>query len=77
MNKFIKKVITGVMTVATIVSMSSITAMAASPSYTNSVGVAGDMSGDKIVNIEPESPTVEIKQKWKDNKTATVEQVLL
>lgn len=40
-----------------------------------SVGVAGDMSGDKIVNIEPESPTVEIKQKGKDNKTATVEQV--
>lgn len=40
MNKFIKKVITVVMTVATIVSMSSITAMAASPSYTNSVGSA-------------------------------------
>ena len=40
-----------------------------------SVGVAGDMSGDKIVNIEPESPTVEIKQNGKDNKTATVEQV--
>lgn len=40
MNKFIKKVVTGVMTVATIVSMSSITAMAASPSYTNSVGSA-------------------------------------
>ena len=40
MNKFIKKVITGVMTVSTIVSMSSITAMAPSPSYTNSVGSA-------------------------------------
>ena len=40
-----------------------------------SVGVAGDMSGDKIVNIEPESSTVEIKQKGKVNKTATVEQV--
>lgn len=40
MNKFVKKVVTGVMTVATVISMSSITAFAATPSYVNSVGSA-------------------------------------
>lgn len=40
MNKFVKKVVTGVMTVATVISMSSITALAATPSYVNSVGSA-------------------------------------
>lgn len=40
MNKFVKKVVTGVMTVATVISMSNITAFAATPSYVNSVGSA-------------------------------------
>lgn len=38
-----------------------------------SVGVAGDMSGDKTVNITPDS-NVELQQKGKKNKTATIEQ---
>lgn len=40
MNKFAKKIVVGVMTAATILSMSSVTAFAAAPSYTNSVGSA-------------------------------------
>lgn len=40
MNKFTKKIVVGVMTAATILSMSSVTAFAATPSYTNSVGSA-------------------------------------
>lgn len=41
MNKVIKKIVAGVMTAATVVSMSSMTVFAAStPSYTNSVGSA-------------------------------------
>lgn len=39
-----------------------------------SVGVDGDMSGDKTVIIEPESTDVTIKQLGKNNKTATVTQ---
>lgn len=42
MNKIVKKVVTGVMAVATVISMSSITAFAATPSYVNSVGSATD-----------------------------------
>lgn len=45
MNKFVKKVVTGVMTVATVISMSSITAFAATPSYVNSVGSATEDCG--------------------------------
>lgn len=40
MNKIVKRVVTGVITVATVISMSSITAFAATPSYVNSVGSA-------------------------------------
>lgn len=39
-----------------------------------SIGVKGDMAGDKTVNIEPENTNVELKQKGKENKTAAVEQ---
>lgn len=39
-----------------------------------SVGVSGDMSGDKLVTIEPESDNVALKQKGKNDKTATITQ---
>lgn len=39
-----------------------------------SVGVSGNMSGDKVVTIEPENENVSLKQKGKDDKTASIEQ---
>lgn len=39
-----------------------------------SVGVSGDMSGDKLVTIEPENDNVALKQKGKNDKTATITQ---
>lgn len=39
-----------------------------------SIGVSGDISGSKLVNIEPESENVTLKQKWKNDKTATISQ---
>ena len=39
-----------------------------------SVGVSGDMSGDKVVTIEPESANVALKQKGNNDKTASISQ---
>lgn len=39
-----------------------------------SVGVSGDMSGDKVVTIEPESANVTLKQKGKNDKSASISQ---
>lgn len=39
-----------------------------------SVGVAGNMSGDKIVNISPDNTSIELHQKGKSGKTATIDQ---
>lgn len=39
-----------------------------------SVKVSGDISGDKQVTVEPESDNVALKQKWKNDKTATINQ---
>ena len=39
-----------------------------------SVGVKGEMSGDKVVNIEPESTTIALHQKGKLDSEATISQ---
>lgn len=39
-----------------------------------SVGVSGNMSGDKVVTIEPESANVTLKQKGKNDKSASISQ---
>lgn len=39
-----------------------------------SVGVSGDMSGDKVVTIEPESANVALKQKGNNDKMASISQ---
>lgn len=39
-----------------------------------SVSVEGDMSGDKVLNVAPDSSTVELIQNGKDNVTAFIEQ---
>lgn len=38
------------------------------------IGVSGDMAGDKIVTIEPESNTIALKQSGKNDKTAEITQ---
>lgn len=39
-----------------------------------SIGVSGDMAGDKIVTIKPESNTIALKQSGKNDKTAEITQ---
>lgn len=40
-----------------------------------SIKASGDMSGDKVINISPENNNVDVKQKGKINKSATITQI--
>lgn len=40
-----------------------------------SIKASGDMSGDKVINISPENNNVDVKQKGKINKSATINQI--
>ena len=72
MNKVIKKIAIGVMTVATVISMSSITAFAATPSYVNSVG-----SATEDIKIVDDSGYTVTGNDTTQNKKSTYTQITL
>ena len=72
MNKLVKRVVTGVITVATVVSMTSITAFAATPSYVNSVG-----SSTKDISVVDNSGYSVVGNDTTQNKKSTYTNISL